>query len=74
MDALHLTLVVTASDEMMLPDEILPGLYLGSWDSAVNKHLLKHLGVTHILTVASQLTPAFPEAFLHSILRLIRHR
>jgi hypothetical protein len=45
----------------MLPDEILPGLYLGSWIGAVNKHLLKHLGVTHILTVASQLTPAFVE-------------
>lgn len=52
-------------DDIMLPDEILPGLYLGSWVGAVNKHLLRHLGVTHILTVASQLTPAFVDRFTY---------
>lgn len=43
-----------------LPDEILPGLYLGSMYDAQNKHVLKRLlNVTHILTVAP-LSPLYP--------------
>jgi len=43
-----------------LPDRILPKLYLGSQACALNRHILKHLGITHILTLLD-LRPAYPE-------------
>jgi len=48
-----------------LPDKILPRLYLGSSGAAGNQNALKHLKISHILTVASQCAdPPFPKVLL----------
>jgi len=49
-----------------VPDEVLPGVYLGEAECAWNAHCLQRLGVTHILTVAF-IAPAFPELFEYHI-------
>ena len=46
-----------------LPDRILPKLYLGSQTCALNRHILKHLGITHILTLLD-MRPAYPEVLV----------
>lgn len=46
-------------------DEIIPGLYLGSYAEARNKQLLQSSGVTHILNVAEGLDNCFPSDFIY---------
>lgn len=41
------------------------GLFLGSVGAALNKPALKNLNITHILTVAKSLDPAFPDEFIY---------
>lgn len=48
-----------------MPSEILENLYIGSVGAAMNKKNLKDLGITHILIVADQLSPAFPNDFAY---------
>lgn len=43
------------------------GLYLGSLGAANNRSALKSLNITHILTVASSLPPAYPNEFKYKI-------
>nr|UBK24583.1 MKP2 [Chrysanthemum x morifolium] len=50
-----------------IPAQIDEGLYLGSVGAANNKTLLKSLNVTHILTVANSLPPAYPNDFTYKI-------
>eukprot|EP01105_Mastigella_eilhardi_P008653 TRINITY_DN208_c3_g1_i1.p1 TRINITY_DN208_c3_g1~~TRINITY_DN208_c3_g1_i1.p1 ORF type:complete len:591 (+),score=113.36 TRINITY_DN208_c3_g1_i1:100-1773(+) len=59
---------LTAADHSA--NEILPNLYLGSFQSARNKHKLQALGVTHILTVmrAEFLTSLYPEHFKYHVI------
>lgn len=44
------------------------GLFLGSIGAAHNKDELKNLNITHILTVASSLAPAYPNEFVYKVL------
>lgn len=46
-------------------DLIIPGLYLGNYEAASDRSLLESLGITHILTVASDLYPLFPDNFTY---------
>ncbi|KAL5701725.1 hypothetical protein ACHQM5_027034 [Ranunculus cassubicifolius] len=48
-----------------VPCQIEEGLYLGSLGAAFNKDRLLVLNVTHILTVASSLKPAYPNDFVY---------
>nr|GEZ38728.1 dual specificity protein phosphatase 1-like isoform X5 [Tanacetum cinerariifolium] len=50
-----------------IPAQIEEGLYLGSVGAANNKNHLKSLNVTHILTVANSLPPAYPNDFTYKI-------
>ncbi|KAL8242601.1 hypothetical protein R6Q59_012903 [Mikania micrantha] len=50
-----------------VPSQIEEGLYLGSVGAANNKTLLKSLNITHILTVASSLPPAYPNDFIYKV-------
>ncbi|KAD2394078.1 hypothetical protein E3N88_41055 [Mikania micrantha] len=50
-----------------VPSQIEEGLYLGSVGAANNKTLLKSLNITHILTVASSLPPAYPNDFTYKV-------
>ncbi|XP_078438874.1 dual specificity protein phosphatase 1-like [Wolffia australiana] len=47
------------------PCQIEEGLFLGSVGAAFNRDELKSLNVTHILTVAKSLKPAYPEDFVY---------
>lgn len=46
--------------EFPMPDLVLPNLYLGDWDCSRNKHGLKKLGISHVLTVA-EFQPPYPD-------------
>ncbi|URE15824.1 dual specificity protein phosphatase [Musa troglodytarum] len=48
-----------------VPCQIEEGLFLGSVGAALNKSALKDLNITHILTVAKSLDPAFPNEFVY---------
>eukprot|EP01105_Mastigella_eilhardi_P021640 TRINITY_DN5263_c0_g1_i1.p1 TRINITY_DN5263_c0_g1~~TRINITY_DN5263_c0_g1_i1.p1 ORF type:complete len:531 (-),score=155.04 TRINITY_DN5263_c0_g1_i1:102-1694(-) len=53
-----------------VPNEIIPGLYLGSMVAAKNKHRLKALGVTHIVTVlkSEENTSMYPNVFKYLVI------
>ncbi|XP_073053422.1 dual specificity protein phosphatase 1 isoform X2 [Primulina eburnea] len=48
-----------------VPSEIEEGIYLGSLGAANDKITLKSLNITHVLTVASSLSPAHPNDFIY---------
>lgn len=41
------------------------GLFLGSVGAALNKPALKDLNITHVLTIANSLDPAYPDEFVY---------
>lgn len=43
------------------------GLFLGSIGAAHNKDELKKLNITHILTIACSLPPAYPNDFAYKV-------
>jgi hypothetical protein len=51
--------------EDRVPCLIEAGLFLGSVGAALNKQQLQALGITHVLTVARSLQPAFPADFTY---------
>ncbi|KAF5465637.1 hypothetical protein F2P56_015620 [Juglans regia] len=53
-----------------IPCKIEEGLFLGSIGAANNKNALKSLNVTHILTVASSLSPAHPNDFVYKVINV----
>ncbi|KAG9135560.1 hypothetical protein Leryth_002303 [Lithospermum erythrorhizon] len=53
-----------------IPSKIEEGLYLGSVGAANNKIALKSLNVTHILTVANSLSPAYPQDFVYKVINI----
>lgn len=53
------------------PDEVIPGLFIGSIGSALNKPVLKDLGITHVLCVADKINPAFPSDFIYKAIRIL---
>ncbi|PWA38896.1 dual specificity protein phosphatase 1 [Artemisia annua] len=50
-----------------IPAQIEEGLYLGSVGAANNQTLLKSLNVTHVLTVANSIPPAYTNDFTYKI-------
>ncbi|OIS98661.1 PREDICTED: dual specificity protein phosphatase 1-like [Nicotiana attenuata] len=50
------------------PCMIEEGLYLGSFGAANNKDALKSLNITHILTIARDLNPSYPNEFVYKVL------
>ncbi|CAD5172624.1 unnamed protein product [Musa acuminata subsp. malaccensis] len=48
-----------------VPCQIEEGLFLGSVGAALNKSALKDLNITHLLTVAKSLDPAYPNDFIY---------
>lgn len=42
-------------------DEVLPGLFIGNYATACSAGVLELVGITHILTAAEGLEPAFPD-------------
>ncbi|KAM7280330.1 hypothetical protein ACFE04_007464 [Oxalis oulophora] len=53
-----------------IPIQIEPGLFLGSVGAANNKDELKNLNITHILTMANSLPPAYPTGFLYKVVNV----
>jgi protein-tyrosine phosphatase len=51
--------------------EIFPHLYLGSIGAAMSKKNLQEQGITHILTVADNITPRFPDLFVYKCISLL---
>ncbi|KAK4372468.1 hypothetical protein RND71_007852 [Anisodus tanguticus] len=50
------------------PCTIEEGLYLGSFGAANNKNALKSLNLTHILTIARDINPPYPNEFVYKVL------
>ncbi|PHT94908.1 Dual specificity protein phosphatase 1 [Capsicum chinense] len=50
------------------PCMIEEGLYLGSFGAANNKDALKSLNLTHILTIARDINPPYPDEFFYKVL------
>lgn len=50
------------------PCMIEEGLFLGSFGAANNKDALKSLNITHILTIARNLNPSYPNEFVYKVL------
>jgi protein-tyrosine phosphatase len=53
------------------PAEIFNHLYLGSVGAAMNKNNLKRLGITHILCVADNIKPQFPDLFTYKSIEIL---
>ncbi|CAH8314339.1 unnamed protein product [Eruca vesicaria subsp. sativa] len=70
-DLVRLIKVARVYREDNVPSLIQEGLYLGSFAAACNKTFLKSSNVTHILTVASSLTPAHPDDFVYKLVRVV---
>jgi protein-tyrosine phosphatase len=51
------------------PSSIVPQLYLGNIESAYNKHKLRDLGVTHVLSIFESLPP-YPDRFQYKVVEL----
>lgn len=53
------------------PVEVIPGMYIGSIGSAMCKDKLQEIGITHILCVADNISPIFPEDFTYKIIKIL---
>lgn len=53
------------------PAMISEGLYLGSIGAAMSKETLTRLGISHVLTVADNITPLFPALFTYRVLAIL---
>ena len=51
-----------------IPNEILPGLFLGSIGAASNRELLIELGISHIMTIANGVSPLYPSDFTYVVI------
>ena len=52
-------------------DQVLPGLYIGSYETASDLEVLRSNSITHILTVASDLPPRFEHHFTYKIVQAL---
>lgn len=52
-------------------DEVLPNLFIGSYDDACDSETLDQLGITHILTVASDLPAKFTNKYTYLIIQAL---
>eukprot|EP00727_Mastigamoeba_balamuthi_P010857 m51a1_g6394 hypothetical protein (562) ;mRNA; f:207871-210098 len=55
------------TEESSPPNEVLPRLWLGNYNNALNRAALKRRNVTHILSVAP-VKPAFPKDFIYFVI------
>lgn len=53
---------LTTTAVCVLAVQILPGLFVGSAVSADSHHVLRHLGITHIVNSTQASSPALPQA------------
>lgn len=51
------------------PNEVVPGVYLGSIEAAYNKHRLRELGVTHIVSLV-EAAPPYPLRFNYLLIEV----
>jgi len=51
------------------PDQIIPGLWLGSAQSARNRHLLQRNKISHVLTIMEDPQSLYPHAFTYLFLK-----
>jgi hypothetical protein len=63
----------TPAQQILYGDEIIPGVFLGSYVSAQNQAWLKENQITHILMVADGLKPAFPDSYQYKSIPLRDH-
>ncbi|CAG8468040.1 9559_t:CDS:2 [Paraglomus occultum] len=63
----------TPAEQILFGDEIIPGVFLGSYASAKDRDWLDQNQITHILTVATGLSPAFPDNFTYKIITVRDH-
>jgi len=52
-------------------DEVIPNLFIGSYEDACDSSLLDSFQITHILTVASDLPPKYPTQFQYLVLEAL---
>ena len=46
-------------------DQIIPGLFIGNYEAALDRSLLDSIGITHIVTAASDLYPEYPGNYVY---------
>jgi hypothetical protein len=51
-------------------NKILENFWLGDMSAAYNKDILNKNGITHILTVASGISPKFPSEFIYKVVTI----
>ncbi len=68
---LRMMMALKFCKEDNVPNEVIPGLFIGSIGSALNKPILKDLGITHVLCIADKINPAFPTDFIYKAIRIL---
>lgn len=59
---------VILTQEFEYASKVFDGLYISGASAASNKHLLKSLGITHVITVAHDIMPPYPELFSYLVI------
>lgn len=59
---------ITLTKEFEYCSKVYDGLFIGSAAAASNKHHLKELGITHVITVAHDIMPPHPELFSYLVI------
>jgi hypothetical protein len=49
---------------------IADGIFIGSVGAAMNKEYLSSQGISHIVTIAENISPLFPDEFTYHIVRI----
>lgn len=71
LNSLRILLAFRHAKTDSIPAQITNNLYLGSVGAALTQPVMKELGITHILTVADNLNPMFPEEFMYKTVSLL---
>src|SRR4051812_3677810 len=50
--------------------QVLPGLFVGNLRASKNREFLDQHGITHVLTVASEIEPEFPKRYSYKIINV----
>ena len=59
---------VFISSEFEAASPVIKGVFIGGANAATNRHLLKSYGVTHVLTVAKDITPKYVNDFKYMVI------
>ena len=68
---IRMMMIIRHCTEDNEPHEVIPGLFIGSIGASLNKTLLKQVGITHILCVADNIEPAFPNDFTYKLVKIL---